>query len=205
MANLISSLRVLLVFITVYLLYMNTVTGFIWAFVLTSIAFILDGVDGYVARKLHEESKLGSVIDIIGDRIVENTYWVAFAVFGWIPMAFPIIALTRSFITDGLRSIAMEQGFTAFGKESMQESPLGYFVCSSRFSRITYAVVKAIAFIFMILAFIPIKKYSIFQLNSLNIGYVASVFAIELCVIRALPVIFESKRFFVKEEKQENA
>src|SRR5574344_472532 len=158
MANLISSLRVLLVFITVYLLYMNTVTGFIWAFVLTSIAFILDGVDGYVARKLHEESKLGSVIDIIGDRIVENTYWVAFAIFGWLPIAFPLIALTRGFITDGLRSIAMEQGLTAFGKDSMQESKLGYFICSSRFSRITYAVAKLAAFIFLILANIPLKN-----------------------------------------------
>src|SRR5574344_795121 len=146
MANLISSLRVLLVFITVYLLYMNTVTGFIWAFILTVIAFILDGADGYVARKLHEESKLGSVIDIIGDRIVENSYWVMFAVLGWVSVAFPIVALSRGFITDGLRSVASAKGFTSFGKDSMQNGKIGFFICSSRFSRITYAVAKLVAF-----------------------------------------------------------
>src|SRR5574344_823063 len=194
MANLISLLRVLLVFVSVYLLMLNTVTSFLWAFALTAIAFILDGVDGYVARKLHEESKLGSVIDIIGDRIIENTYWVIFAVFGWIPVAFPIIALSRGFITDGLRSIAMEQGFTAFGKDSMQQGKLGYFICSSRFSRIVYAVAKLAAFIFLILAYIPVGTPSEKQLNMLSIADISAVIAIEFCVIRAIPVIFESKR-----------
>ena len=42
----------------------------------------MDGVDGYIARKYNQASELGSVLDIMGDRIVEASYWIAFAVFG---------------------------------------------------------------------------------------------------------------------------
>lgn len=197
MANFITVFRVFLVFIAVYLLFTNDFNAFVWAFALTSIAFILDGVDGYVARKLNETSKLGSVIDIIGDRVVENVFWVVFAALGWLPAIFPIISLTRSFVVDGLRSVAMEQGYTAFGEMSMQDSKMGYLICSSKFSRITYAVAKLVAFLFMILAKLPgIHFHGSTQLNTLAL--IASVVAIEFCVIRGLPVVFASKRFFKK-------
>lgn len=197
MANFITIFRIFLVFIAVYLLLEGDAYGYFWAFGLTSVAFILDGVDGWVARKFNESSKLGAVLDIMSDRIVENTFWIAFAVLGWLPIVFPLIALTRSFVVDSLRSVAMEQGYTAFGSESMQDSKIGNFICSSKFSRITYAVAKLLAFICMILGHIP-------GINTANahfmqvIALIASVIAIEFCVIRGLPVVFESKKFFKK-------
>ncbi len=195
MANFITIFRVFLIFIVVYLLFNGNTNGYIWAFALTCIAFILDGVDGYVARKFNEASKLGAVLDIMSDRIVENIFWVTFAVLGWLPIAFPIIALTRGFVVDGLRSVAMEQGFTAFGECSMQDDKFGYFICSSKFSRIAYAVAKVLAFIFMILAHLPIKNFEAGLFFEL-IALIASFIAIEFCIIRGLPVIFESKKFF---------
>lgn len=195
MANFITVFRVFLVFIAVYLLFTNDFNAYVWAFGLTSVAFILDGVDGYVARKLNETSKLGSVVDIVGDRIVENTFWVAFAVLGWLPAVFPLIALTRSFVVDGLRSVAMEQGYTAFGEMSMQDSKIGYLICCSKFSRVTYAVAKLIAFLCLILAKLPgIHFHGSTQLY--YTALLAAIIAIEFCVIRGLPVVFESKRFF---------
>lgn len=204
MANLISILRVILVFITVYLLFGNSATGYAWALVLTVIAFALDGVDGWVARKLNEASKLGAVIDIIGDRIIENTFWVVFAVLGWLPIAFPLIALTRGFVVDGLRSVAMEHGYTAFGESSMQTSKFGYFICCSKFSRILYAVAKALAFFLFILVnllFIAHPKGISLQLkwNLYYLAYLCAFIAIEFCALRGLPVIFESKRLFSKQ------
>lgn len=203
MANLISILRVVLVFIIVYLLMGNSAHGYLWALVLTVVAFALDGVDGWVARKLHEESKLGAVIDIIGDRIVENTFWVVFAVLGWLPISFPIIALTRGFIVDGLRSVAMEQGYTAFGESSMQKSKFGYFICCSRFSRILYAVTKALAFFLFILAnlliMVHLKGISFqFKFGLYVLANICAFIAIEFCVLRGLPVLFESKHLFSK-------
>lgn len=201
MANLISIFRVILVFITIYLLFGNNATGYLWALILTVIAFALDGVDGWVARKFNETSKLGAVIDIIGDRIVENTFWVVFAVLGWLPVAFPLIALTRGFVVDGLRSVAMEQGYTAFGDSSMQTSKFGYFICCSKFSRILYAVAKALAFFLLILVHLLIiahPKGISFQVKwgLYGLACLCAFIAIEFCVLRGLPVVFESKRLF---------
>ncbi|MBP7211673.1 CDP-alcohol phosphatidyltransferase family protein [bacterium] len=198
MANLISLLRILLVFVSAYLIFVGTVTSFISALVVTIIVFILDGVDGYVARLLHEESKLGSVIDIIGDRIVENAYWVIFAVLGWVSVIFPLISLTRGFVTDGLRSVALSQGYTAFGSDSMQSSKIGYLICSSRVTRVLYAVAKVLAFLLLIIANIPLAT-----LGSPALDVTANVFAIiaiVFCVVRAIPVLVESKKFFKKED-----
>ncbi len=142
-------------FLAVFLLFIGNSAADVWALLLTITAFALDGVDGWVARKFNESSKLGAVLDVMSDRIAENTYWVAFAVLGWISILFPIISLTRSFVVDSLRSVAMGKGKTAFGDTSMIESRFGYLVCCSKFSRISYAVAKVLAFILIIISKIP--------------------------------------------------
>ena len=203
MANFITIFRIFLVFISVYLLFEGSHQSFIWALVLAVIAFALDGVDGYVARKFNETSKLGAVLDIMSDRIAENAYWITFAVLGWLPISFPLIALTRGFVVDGLRSVAMEQGLTAFGESSMQEDKIGYFICSSKFSRIAYAVAKLVAFVFIIFAHIPGLSPSLAAVIN-AVAILSAIIAILFCVVRGLPVVFESKKFFLKNENQDS-
>ncbi len=195
MANLITIFRMFLVFIVAYLLFSHSALMFIFALVLTIVAFALDGVDGWVARKFNEVSKLGAVLDIISDRIVENVYWIIFAVLGWLPAVFPIVVMTRSFIVDGLRSVAMEQGMTAFGESSMQSDKVGYFICSSKFSRVSYAVAKAVAFVFIIVAKIPGLDHDV-SVFIYAIAYISAIIALMFCVLRGLPVVFESKKLF---------
>ena len=201
MANLISILRILVVFISVIFIFDGSDGAYISALLMIVFAFSLDGVDGWVARKFNESSKLGAVLDIMGDRIAENTYWIVFAVLGWLPVTFPLIALTRTIVVDSLRSVAMEEkGCTAFGDCSMQKDKVGQFICCSKFIRILYAVAKAVAFFFIVIAHIEMLHYN----TALQIEFIAQIcawFAIMLCVLRVLPVIFESNHFFVKEEK----
>lgn len=199
MANLITIFRMFLVFIVAYLLFSHSALLFILALVLTIVAFSLDGVDGWVARKLNEVSKLGSVLDIISDRIVENVFWIVFAVLGWLPAVFPIVVMTRSFIVDGLRSVAMEQGMTAFGESSMQSDKVGYFICSSKFSRVSYAVAKAVAFVFIIVAKMPGLDHDV-SVFIFALAYVSAVIALMFCVLRGLPVVFESKKLFQQDK-----
>lgn len=199
MANFITIFRIFLIFISTYLLFHHSFNAYILALILTITAFALDGVDGYVARKFNESSKLGAMLDIMSDRIAENTLWVTFAVLGWVPIAFPIISLTRGFVTDGIRSVAMEQGYTAFGETSMQSDKVGYFICSSKFSRIAYAVAKLIAFLLMIIAKTPGMEIGLSKVLT-AVAYLAAIIAIEYCVVRGLPVIFESKKFFKNEK-----
>ena len=181
-------------FYAAYLIYacVGDTVAYVWALVLTIVAFALDGVDGWVARKFHEESKFGALLDIMGDRIVENTYWILFAVMGWISILFPLIAITRGFITDTIRSAAMEQGLTPFG---MQVNPICKFITGSRFMRISYAVAKVVAFVLIIAAKIPTCPNAELIWN---IGYWSAVFAIVFCVVRGLPVVIEAKYLFEK-------
>lgn len=179
-------------FYAVYLIYtaQGDTVAYMWALALTIIAFSLDGLDGYVARKFNETSKFGALLDIMGDRIVENTYWILFAVMGWLNILFPLIAITRGFVTDTIRSAAMEQGLTPFG---MQVNPICKFITGSKFMRISYAVAKVLAFVLIIAAKIPTCPHS--ETVGL-IGFWAAVFAIVFCIVRGLPVVIEAKYLF---------
>ena len=108
MANLITLGRVLLLFITVGFIYVgwpgNGLPGdaflLLVAAVLTLIVFLGDAFDGMVARARGETNEFGAVVDIAGDRIVENVYWVIFAHLGLISVWFPLVQIARSFTVD---------------------------------------------------------------------------------------------------------
>lgn len=196
MANFITIFRVFLMFIGVYLVMAQQghFEAYIWALILTILAFALDGVDGYIARKFHEESKLGALLDIMSDRIVENTFWIVFAVMGWLSILFPLIALTRGFVTDTIRSAAMEKGLTPFG---MQRNPICKWITGSKFMRITYAVAKVLAFIVIIASKIPNLPNADLVFA---VGYWLAVIAIVFCVVRGLPVVIEAKAVLGNEQ-----
>ncbi len=196
-ANIVSISRIFVAFVAIGLLFVDTQSSYIWALILTIIAFIMDGVDGYIARKYNQSSELGSVLDIMGDRIVEASYWIAFAVLGWISILFPLICVARAFTTDGIRSVALSKGMTAFGDKSMQSTSWGKFICASKFMRISYAVAKVAAFVLLIFAYIPDLNASIAN----PVGLVAIILAwiaIIFCVVRAIPVVAESGKLFNK-------
>ena len=121
-ANIVSIARIFVAYAAIALLYEQTTWAYLIAFILTIIAFAMDGLDGYLARKLNQSSQWGSVLDILGDRIVEVSYWTVFAVMGWINILFPLVCVARAFTTDGIRSVALSKGMTAFGEKSMQST-----------------------------------------------------------------------------------
>ncbi|MCE2930675.1 MAG: CDP-alcohol phosphatidyltransferase family protein, partial [Vampirovibrionales bacterium] len=145
-ANAVSLFRNALCFVVVGLLFSTQASDYTLAFILTVAIIWMDGLDGFLARKLGESSPVGAVIDILSDRVVEQIYWVTFAVLGWIPLWMPLLVITRGVWVDGLRSFALQKGCTAFGESSMMKSWWGVLLTSSRFSRWTYALTKAVAF-----------------------------------------------------------
>lgn len=213
MANFLTIFRVILAFVTLGLLFSNQPSLYISAVILTILVIAIDGLDGYVARALHEESKLGSVLDILGDRIVENAYWVVFAVLGWVGAWVPILVLSRGLITDTIRSLAFAEGYTAFGENTMMKNKIGHFLTASRFSRGAYGAAKTLAFVLMIAAQIPdIYRYNPMTVRQFvwytdiqpTLLLIANIFvyiAVIFCVVRGLPVLLDGKRFFVKNDK----
>lgn len=204
MANFISIFRMFVAFLAIYLLFWQTTLAYGLALILTAIAFALDGLDGYIARKFNESSDLGSVLDIMGDRIVEASYWIAFAYMGWINILFPLVCITRAFVTDSLRSVALAQGYTAFGAKSMQSSKWGQLICSSKFTRISYAVAKVVAFIMLIVANTPGIEILKCSDALYTIAIVFAWIAIIFCVVRGLPVVFESGKLFENAKNGKN-
>lgn len=196
LANIVSVTRIFVAYVAIACLYVQTTWAYIIALVLTIIAFAMDGLDGYLARKLNQSSEWGSVLDILGDRIVEVSYWIVFAVMGWLNIIFPLICVARAFTTDGIRSVALSKGMTAFGDKTMQSTSWGKFICASRFMRISYAVAKVLAFLLLITVNTPgIELWNgtpILHIITMVFAWAAIIF----CVVRAIPVVVESPKLF---------
>ncbi len=199
LANIVSISRVFVAYVAIALLYEQTTWAYLISFILTIVAFSMDGLDGYLARKLNQSSEWGSVLDILGDRIVEISYWTVFAVMGWISIIFPLICVARAFTTDGIRSVALSKGMTAFGEKSMQSTSWGKFICASRFMRISYAVAKVLAFLLLIAVNTPGMELwrgtPVLHIITMIFVWAAIIF----CVVRAIPVIVESPKLFNKD------
>lgn len=196
LANIVSVTRIFVAYAAIVCLYVQTTWAYIIALVLTIIAFAMDGLDGYLARKLNQSSEWGSVLDILGDRIVEVSYWIVFAVMGWLNIIFPLICVARAFTTDGIRSVALSKGMTAFGDKTMQSTSWGKFICASRFMRISYAVAKVLAFLLLITVNTPGMELwngtPILHIITMVFAWAAIIF----CVVRAIPVVVESPKLF---------
>lgn len=196
LANIVSITRIFVAYVAIACLYVQTTWAYIIALVLTIIAFAMDGLDGYLARKLNQSSEWGSVLDILGDRIVEVSYWIVFAVMGWLNIIFPLICVARAFTTDGIRSVALSKGMTAFGDKTMQSTSWGKFICASRFMRISYAVAKVLAFLLLITVNTPGMELwngtPILHIITMVFAWAAIIF----CVVRAIPVVVESPKLF---------
>jgi CDP-diacylglycerol--glycerol-3-phosphate 3-phosphatidyltransferase len=203
-ANLITLIRLILVFAAVALFNINFYTN-VAMFALIVLIIVLDWADGYVARKKGTASDFGALFDIAGDRIVENVLWIYFAVVRLVPIWVPLIVLARGFITDLLRSMAFAtKGKTPFGKKTMMKSNWARALVSSRVSRGIYAAAKVIAFCYLAAILTLKSAISEFSLpigNAMNIviivGSVIVYITVGMCVIRGLPVIWDGKKYLL--------
>jgi phosphatidylglycerophosphate synthase len=64
--NIISTFRIIAAPVMWLLLYTGQKQAFVW---LLTAAFFSDSIDGIIARKLHQVSKLGSILDSYGDSL----------------------------------------------------------------------------------------------------------------------------------------
>ncbi len=191
-ANLVAISRATFAFLAIAILF-HRPGLYLMACVLTIAAILMDGLDGWVARRYGEVSRIGAVIDILTDRIVELTYWIAFATLGWIPVWMPILVAVRGLLVDGARAVAFERGLTAFGPTTMMRSKIGTFLVASRESRSAYGIAKACAFTLMILAYAPTLPEAV-RPTVLAIGLISVYAAVALCVLRGIPVLLDARR-----------
>lgn len=192
MANLITSFRFLLLFLAVALAYQASPVMQLAAAPVLVLVFLLDGVDGYVARWRGEVSLFGSVFDIAVDRIVENVLWIILVDLDLVPVWVAIVVITRGFLVDYVRSYGVRRGHAPF---DIMRSPAGRFLVGGRFMRISYAAVKMTAFSWILLIHPWPQLYPRLWERSADMLQTVSdilvYLAVSLCVLRGLPVIAE--------------
>ena len=175
LANTITLFRILLTFGVIALFGKHRPLDNVLIFTIAFI-FALDAVDGSVARKRNETSDIGALLDTLADRIIENTFWIYFAVQGLIPIWMPIAVMTRGIITDTLQR-----------RVGAPKSGWGYALTRSRISRGLYGAVKMLAF--MSLAFQSVFKNDTLSTTSL----ILAALAVGFCLLRGLPFFFIRK------------
>ncbi len=194
--NQITAMRILLAFLAVSL-FGHTSAANLAAVVLTVAAISLDAADGWVARRRCLATPLGAQLDILGDRIIENLFFIYFAVVGLISVWVPILFFVRGTATDFLRELAAPSGRTGFGENSMVQSPVGRALVASRFSRGAYGALKCLCFVCLGL---QLWVHSAAGSHSLGIAWAAFLFSaspwlvgltVAFCILRALPVLWE--------------
>jgi CDP-diacylglycerol--glycerol-3-phosphate 3-phosphatidyltransferase len=207
MANIITVGRVLLLFVAIAMIYWGDYWVIVIAGVMIAGIFAGDGLDGWVARRRNSSSKLGAVLDIAGDRVVENVLWVVFAEMQLVGVWAPLVVLTRSFVVDVMRSVALTEGKTPFGDTTMMRSRFTWFLTASRFSRTAYGWSKALGFVF--LAWLVAWRLPDADGRALDafmdveairgIGWLMVYASVALCVIRGLPVIWDAM-YYLRDE-----
>lgn len=191
MANWITLSRLPLLAINVLVLFLGSPSVRLAAVPLLLVGLLLDTVDGMVARKTHQTSLFGSVLDIAVDRTYELVLWVCFAHLRLIPVTMPLLVIARTTLTDAFRGIGLSQGTEPF---SQHRTALGRFLVGSTLMRVGYSVSKIAAFVGLALAqalvgFPPGSPYPEIATQLSDVLQFIAWAAVALCLLRGLPVI----------------
>lgn len=191
MANLVTLIRILLLFLFILWVYLLPAVWQLANGVWLGLIFILDAVDGAVARRRGENSVFGAVFDITADRVIENVLWLVLVDLNWVPVWVAIVFMTRSFLVDSLRS--QQPGVAPF---DIMHSRLGRFLVKGQVMRFSYALVKFMTFAWLFML-IPVQAVYPAVWNAQH-GWLLAVadglvyLTVSLCLMRGLPVVAES-------------
>ena len=204
LANAITLSRLLFLALSVYLLHLPDVTARLVALFLIILTIFMDAIDGMVARHRGSTGPLGAVLDIAIDRVVENVFWITFVSLELVPLWIALVVVTRGILTDAVRGFALGQGLSPF---EMMRTPWGRWLVSQRFMRGLYGVAKAVTFPALALLHAANMAWTgtaqAANLPALRtFVYVLIAVTIAMNLLRGIPVLIESRRFFREESRR---
>src|ERR1700732_66851 len=68
---------------------------YFWALLLFVVAGFSDGLDGLLARKLHQQTLLGQYLDPIADKLLLSTMFLVLSILHKIPWKFTVLVFSR--------------------------------------------------------------------------------------------------------------
>ncbi len=111
--NLLTVIRVLSLPFFIFFLFQKEIEYQFWAFVVFVIASITDLVDGYLARKLNQETEFGRFLDPLADKFLVIGAFVTFLfIHQQIELWMVLIIIFRDMLITFLRWLAIKEGFT---------------------------------------------------------------------------------------------
>jgi CDP-diacylglycerol--glycerol-3-phosphate 3-phosphatidyltransferase len=87
------------------------------------IATTTDFLDGYLARKRGQITKLGTLLDPVADKLLTSAAFISLVEMGFAPAWMVVVIVSREFAVTGFRSIAAGEGIvigsSSWGKAKM--------------------------------------------------------------------------------------
>ncbi len=108
--NKLTMLRIILVPIFVVLMLTRIPYGGSLAAVIFMIAALTDSLDGYLARKWKQVTRLGAILDPLADKLLITAALISLVELGRIPGWIAIVIIGREFAVTGLRLVKAEEG-----------------------------------------------------------------------------------------------
>ncbi len=108
--NSLTLMRIFLIPVFVLILLIRIPYGDYFAAAIFTVAALTDSLDGYLARKWHQITKLGIILDPIADKLLITAALISLVELGRIPGWIVIIILGREFAVSGLRVVKAEEG-----------------------------------------------------------------------------------------------
>ncbi len=118
LANIVTLLRVFLVPFTLVCLQAGGTTWLVVAGILMMISEASDYVDGKLARRMKEVTKVGKLLDPMSDALYRASIFVSFLASGWMPLWMTLIFVWRDLIVAYLRSYAATHGIVLAARQS---------------------------------------------------------------------------------------
>lgn len=135
--NFLTFSRILMIPLIIASFYMKSPLGNWVGFVIFALAGITDFLDGYIARKYNQSSKLGEFMDPIADKLLIAAVLLMMVAFGRISdyaVLAAVVILCREFVISGLREfladlkVSVPVSILAKWKTTIQIFALGFLL-----------------------------------------------------------------------------
>lgn len=112
-------LRIFLVPVLVAVLLTRSETSVFVGCAVFGLAVLTDYLDGHIARRRNQVTRLGILLDPIADKLLTSAAFLSLVQLGAVPAWMVVVVLGREFAVTGLRNIAAGRGIL------IAASPLG--------------------------------------------------------------------------------
>jgi cardiolipin synthase (CMP-forming) len=76
-----------------------------WALVLFVLAGLSDGLDGFIARRFHQQTMLGQYLDPVADKLLLSTTFLVLSILHRIPWKFTVLVFSRDVSILGVGTV----------------------------------------------------------------------------------------------------